>query len=131
MTALTFRGAIIAALGDELRGDDRVLLFGEDVAAAGGVFKATEGLLEEFGPVRVRDTPISEVAIVGAAIGAALTGMRPVIDLMFADFVAVCFDQVVNQAAKHRYLTGGQCSVPMTVRTLCWLNTRSTAIASG
>ena len=116
MSTLTFRGAVTAAIGDELREDDRVLLFGEDVAAAGGVFKATDGLLEEFGPVRVRDAPISEVAIVGAAIGAAITGMRPVIDLMFADFLAVCFDQVVNQAAKHRYLTGGQCSVPMTVR---------------
>jgi pyruvate/2-oxoglutarate/acetoin dehydrogenase E1 component len=116
VTPLTFRGAISTAIGDELRSDHRVLLFGEDVAAAGGVFKATEGLFAEFGPVRVRDTPISEVAIVGAAIGAAITGMRPVIDLMFADFLAVCFDQVVNQAAKHRYLTGGQCSVPITVR---------------
>jgi pyruvate/2-oxoglutarate/acetoin dehydrogenase E1 component len=116
VTELQFRDAVRLALADELRSDDRVILFGEDVAAAGGVFKTTPGLLEEFGEHRVRDTPISEVAIVGAAIGAALTGLRPVVDLMFADFIAVAFDQVVNQAAKHRYLTGGQCEVPLTIR---------------
>lgn len=116
MTERSLRDAVRAALADELRSDDRVFLLGEDIAQAGGVFKATVGLVDEFGAERVRDTPISEVAIIGAATGAALTGMRPVVDLMFADFAAVAFDQIVNQAAKHRYLTGGQCDVPLTIR---------------
>lgn len=112
----TYRDAVQAALREELRSDERVLLLGEDVAAAGGVFKVTDGLLEEFGSDRVRDTPISEQAIVGSAIGAALLGFRPVVEIMFADFVAVCFDQVVNQLAKYEYLTGGQGRVPVTIR---------------
>jgi pyruvate dehydrogenase E1 component beta subunit len=116
MTELTYRDAINAALYDELDSDPAVFLLGEDIAAAGGVFKVTEGLFERFGPLRVRDTPISEQAIVGAALGAAVTGMRPVAEIMFADFAGVCFDQIANQMPKYRYMTGGQVSVPVTLR---------------
>lgn len=116
MTELSYRLAVGRALSEEMRRDPSVVLFGEDVAAAGGVFKATEGLLGEFGPERVRDTPISEQAIIGAAIGAALAGLRPVVELMFADFVGVAFDQLANQLAKYRYLSGGQGRLPVTVR---------------
>jgi pyruvate/2-oxoglutarate/acetoin dehydrogenase E1 component len=115
----TYRQAVIAALADEMRADEAVVLLGEDVAAAGGVFKATEGLLAEFGPKRVRDTPISETAIVGAALGAALNGLRPVAELMFADFVQVAMDQLVNQVAKYRYMSGGQVRMPLVVRAVC------------
>jgi acetoin:2,6-dichlorophenolindophenol oxidoreductase subunit beta len=93
-----------------------VLLIGEDVGAAGGVFQATAGLFDRFGPLRVRDTPISEQAIVGCALGASVTGLRPVAEIMFADFAGVCFDQIANQLAKYRYMTGGQASVPVTIR---------------
>src|SRR5205823_3194308 len=93
-----------------------VFLLGEDIAAAGGVFKATEGLFERFGSRRVLDTPISEQAIIGIAIGAAVKGLRPVAEIMFADFAGICFDQIANQLAKYRYMTGGQVSVPVTVR---------------
>ena len=99
-----------------MREDPKVILFGEDVAAAGGAFKTTPGLLEEFGPVRVRDTPISEQAIVGAALGAAITGLRPIAEIMFADFAGVCFDQIANQVAKYRYMSNGQVTVPLTIR---------------
>jgi pyruvate dehydrogenase E1 component beta subunit len=99
-----------------MEADDKVLLFGEDVGAAGGVFKATEGLYERFGSNRVLDTPISEQAIVGCAIGASLRGLKPVIEIMFADFAGVCFDQLGNELAKYRYMTGGQVTVPVTVR---------------
>lgn len=112
----TYRAAIATALRDAMRDDDRVFLLGEDVGAAGGVFKASEGLLEEFGVRRVRDTPISETAIVGAAIGAAVMGLRPVAEVMFADFAGTCFDQIANQLAKYRYMSGGQAAVPVTVR---------------
>jgi pyruvate dehydrogenase E1 component beta subunit len=113
---LNYRQAISRALADELEADPTVVLIGEDVGAAGGAFKATAGLFEQFGPMRVRDTPISEQAIVGAALGAALMGMRPVAEIMFADFAGVCFDQIANQLAKYRYMTGGQARVPVTVR---------------
>jgi pyruvate/2-oxoglutarate/acetoin dehydrogenase E1 component len=116
MTELTFREAVRHALADELAADERVVLLGEDIAAAGGAFKVTEGLVDRFGAERVMDTPISEQAIVGAAIGAAMKGMRPVVELMFADFAAVCFDQIANQLAKYRYMTGGQVEVPVTIR---------------
>jgi pyruvate/2-oxoglutarate/acetoin dehydrogenase E1 component len=116
VTELTYRQAIARAIADEMEIDDRVLLFGEDVGAAGGVFKATEGLQERFGPARVLDTPISEQAIVGCAIGASLRGLRPVIEIMFADFAGVCFDQLANELAKYRYMTNGQVTVPVTVR---------------
>jgi pyruvate dehydrogenase E1 component beta subunit len=116
MTELSYRQAITRALADELEADERVILFGEDVAAAGGVFKATEGLAERFGPRRVLDTPISEQAIVGCAIGAAIRGLNPVIEIMFADFAGVCFDQLANELPKYRYMTDGQVSVGVTVR---------------
>jgi pyruvate/2-oxoglutarate/acetoin dehydrogenase E1 component len=113
---LTYREAVIRAMADELESDPDVVLFGEDVAAAGGVFKTTVGLVERFGSDRVRDTPIAEQAIVGCALGAAATGLRPVAEIMFADFAAVCFDQIANQAAKLHYMTGGQLAAPMTIR---------------
>ena len=117
MTAeLTCREAIAQAIADELAADPDVIFFGEDVAAAGGVFKSSVGLFERFGPERVRDTPISEQAIVGTAIGAAMMGLRPIAEIMFADFAGVCFDQLANQLAKYRYLTGGQACLPVTVR---------------
>lgn len=113
---INYRQVIARAIADEMREDPDVFLLGEDVAAAGGAFKTTAGLLEEFGPRRVRDTPISEQAIVGAALGAAIQGLRPIAEIMFADFAGVCFDQIVNQVAKHRYMTGGQVTVPLTIR---------------
>ncbi|MGH2937530.1 MAG: alpha-ketoacid dehydrogenase subunit beta [Solirubrobacterales bacterium] len=117
MTAeVTYRQAITEALAAELEADEDVILIGEDIAAAGGVFKVTEGLQERFGDRRVRDTPISEQAIVGTALGAAVTGLRPVAEVMFADFAGVCFDQIANQLPKYRYMTGGQVSVPVTLR---------------
>lgn len=116
MTETTYRQAAARAIAEEMARDHRVVLLGEDVAAAGGVFKATEGLLATFGPQRVRDTPISEQAIIGAAIGASMTGLRPVAELMFADFAGVAFDQIANQLAKYRYMTGGQVKVPLTIR---------------
>src|SRR5882724_12804175 len=116
MSELTYREGVIRALEEELERDDRVLLLGEDVGAAGGVFQATAGLFERFGPRRVRDTPISEQAIVGCALGASVTGLRPVAEIMFADFTGVCFDQIANQLAKYRYMTGGQAQVPVTIR---------------
>src|SRR6478609_7803074 len=116
MSEVTYRDAVIQALGDELESDERVVLIGEDVGAAGGVFKATEGLFQRFGAVRVRDTPISEQAIVGTVLGAAVSGLRPVGEIMFADFAGVCFDQIVNQMAKYRYQCGGQAEVPATLR---------------
>lgn len=115
MVQINYRKVIARALADELATDPRVVFLGEDVAVAGGAFKATEGLHERFGD-RVRDTPIAEQAIVGTAIGAALMGLRPVAEIMFADFAGVCFDQIVNSLAKYRYTTGGQASVPVTIR---------------
>ncbi len=116
MGTLTYREAVCRALDEEMARDENVIFFGEDVGKAGGVFKVTPGLFEKYGSDRVRDTPISEAAIVGAGIGAAVTGLRPVIELMFADFAAVTLDQVVNQAAKLRYMSGGQIKVPLTIR---------------
>ena len=116
MTTMTYREAVCKALADELRSDEDVIFFGEDVGEAGGVFKVTPGLFEEFGGNRVRDTPISEQAIIGATLGAAITGLRPVAELMFADFIPVAMDQIVNQIAKYRYMSGGQFVVPLTIR---------------
>jgi acetoin:2,6-dichlorophenolindophenol oxidoreductase subunit beta len=113
---VTYRNAITRALADEMEADERVFLIGEDVGAAGGVFKATDGLHERFGPKRVLDTPISEQAIVGCAIGAALRGLKPVAEIMFADFAGVCFDQIANELAKYRYMTDGQVQVGVTIR---------------
>lgn len=116
MTTLSYRDAVRRALDEELARDENVIFFGEDVGRSGGVFKVTPGLFEKFGPDRVRDTPISETAIVGAGIGAAITGLRPIVELMFADFAAVAYDQIINQAAKMRYMSGGQIKVPLTIR---------------
>jgi acetoin:2,6-dichlorophenolindophenol oxidoreductase subunit beta len=117
VTELTYRAAIAQGIAQEMRRDRSVVLIGEDVGAAGGVFKLTEGLFDEFGPERVRDTPISEQAIVGAAMGAAMTGLRPIAELMFSDFFAVAWDMVANQIAKTRYMTDGQVSLPLVLRT--------------
>jgi pyruvate dehydrogenase E1 component beta subunit len=117
MGELTYRQAIAAAIAQEMDRDPSVVLIGEDVGAAGGVFKLTEGLFDRYGPDRVRDTPISEQAIVGAAMGAAMTGLRPIAELMFSDFFAVTWDMVVNQIAKTRYMTDGQVSIPLVLRT--------------
>ena len=114
---ITYREAVRQALREEMARDDRVFLVGEDVAASGGIFKCSEGLLDEFGPTRVRDAPISEAGYVGMCVGAAITGMRPVAELMFGDFSFLAMDQIANQAAKVRYMTGGQCAVPLTIRT--------------
>ncbi|NNN04026.1 MAG: alpha-ketoacid dehydrogenase subunit beta [Acidimicrobiaceae bacterium] len=117
MAQLTFREAIAHGLAQEMRRDPSVVMIGEDIGAAGGVFKGTVGLFEEFGPVRVRDTPISEQAILGAAMGAAMTGLRPVAEVMFSDFFAVCWDIVANEIAKSRYMTNGQVSFPLVIRS--------------
>jgi acetoin:2,6-dichlorophenolindophenol oxidoreductase subunit beta len=115
MAQLTYRQAIAAALAQEMARDDRVVVLGEDVAS-GGVFKTTAGLHGRFGPERVWNTPISEQAIAGAAMGAAMGGLRPVAEIMFADFYATCWDQVANEIAKVRYMTGGQVSMPLVLR---------------
>jgi pyruvate dehydrogenase E1 component beta subunit len=117
MAELTYREAVAAGIAQEMARDERVVFLGEDVAAAGGVFKATVGLLEKFGPLRVRDTPISEQAILGAAMGAAMTGLRPIAEIMFSDFLAVCWDLVANEIAKSRYMTDGQLACPLVIRT--------------
>ncbi|MGZ4231631.1 MAG: alpha-ketoacid dehydrogenase subunit beta [Solirubrobacteraceae bacterium] len=117
MSELEFRVAIRDALAEELERDPTVVFFGEDVAAAGGVFKATPDLLERFGPERVFDTPISELALSGAAYGAAVTGLRPVIEVMFGDFMALAMDSLVNHAAKFWYISNEQGSVPLVVRS--------------
>lgn len=117
MPRLRMNQAIALALADEMRHDPTVVTFGEDVAAAGGVFKTSQGLLDEFGPKRVRDTPISEMAIVGAAVGAAVAGLRPVAEIMFVDFMGVALDQLVTQGALAHYLSNGSVTVPMVVRS--------------
>jgi acetoin:2,6-dichlorophenolindophenol oxidoreductase subunit beta len=117
VSMLEFRDAIRDALAEELERDQSVVFFGEDVAAAGGVFKVTSGLLERFGPQRVFDTPISELALAGAAYGAAVTGLRPVIEVMFGDFMGLAMDSLVNQAAKFWYISNEQGSVPLVVRS--------------
>ena len=117
MAQLSYREAVVRAIAQEMRRDESVVFLGEDIGAAGGVFKATPGLLDEFGPRRVRDTPISEQAILGAAMGAAMTGLRPIAEIMFADFFAVCWDIVANEIAKSRYMTNGQVSFPLVIRS--------------
>ena len=114
---LRYAQAVTQALRDAMQADPDVILLGEDIGAAGGSFKATRGLLEVFGPERVRDTPISEASIVSAAVGAALTGLKPVVEIMFMDFITLAMDALVNQAAKARFMFGGQGSVPMVLRT--------------
>jgi pyruvate dehydrogenase E1 component beta subunit len=114
---LTYRAAVAEAIAQEMARDPNVVFLGEDVAAAGGVFKATPGLLERFGDKRVRDTPISEQAVLGLAMGAAITGLRPVAEIMFSDFLAVCWDLIANEIAKARYMSDGQLSMPLVIRT--------------
>jgi pyruvate/2-oxoglutarate/acetoin dehydrogenase E1 component len=114
---MTYAEAVRDALRQAMRADERVLLLGEDIGVYGGAFGVTDGLLEEFGPERVRDTPISEAAITGCAIGAALTGLRPVVEIQFMDFITLAMEQLVLQAAKVRYMFGGRAAVPMVVRT--------------
>jgi pyruvate dehydrogenase E1 component beta subunit len=114
---VTFKDAVLEALAGEMRADPSVVLIGEDIASAGGVFLQTKGLFEEFGAERVIDTPISEPAIVGMAIGAAMTGLRPVVEIMFGDFITLGMDQLVNQAAKVRYMSAGGFTVPLVLRT--------------
>ena len=116
MAELTYRQAVAAGLAQEIERDRTVMLIGEDIGAAGGVFKATEGLFERFGPSRIWDTPISEQAIIGTAMGAAMTGIRPVAEIMFSDFLATCWDGVANEIAKMRYMTGGQICLPLVIR---------------
>ena len=118
MAQLTYREAIAAGLAQEMVRDERVVLFGEDTAAAGGVFKTSEGLLAQFGPRRVKDMPISELAILGAAMGMAMTGLRPVAEIMFSDFLACCWDYVANEISKTRYMSDGQITLPLVIRTL-------------
>ncbi len=117
MPELTYREAVRDALARALRQDDSVFLMGEDIAEMGGSMAVTQGLLEEFGPQRIRNTPISEMAIVGSGIGAAIQGMRPVVEIMYEDFLTLSMEQLVNQAAKHRTMSGGQVKVPLTIRT--------------
>ena len=117
MPELTYREAVRDALSRAMREDDDVFIMGEDIAEMGGSMAVTQGLLAEFGPERVRNTPISEMAIVGAGIGAAMQGMRPVVEIMYEDFTTLAMEQLVNQAAKHRYMSGGQLKVPLVVRT--------------
>jgi pyruvate/2-oxoglutarate/acetoin dehydrogenase E1 component len=116
MAELRYREALNAALREELQRDERVLLMGEDIGVFGGAFKVTDGLLEEFGERRVRDTPISENTIVGVGVGAAMSGLRPVVELMTVNFALLAFDQIVNSAAHVRYMFGGQVTVPLVIR---------------
>lgn len=117
MTEMKYTQAINTALADAMRADETVIVFGEDIAAAGGSFKATRGLLDAFGQARVRDTPISEASIVAMAVGASMTGLKPVVEIMFMDFITLAMDALVNQAAKAHFMFGGRASVPMVLRT--------------
>ena len=116
-TTITYREAVSEGIAREMRRDPSVVCLGEDIGAAEGVFKTTVGLFTEFGAARVWDTPISEQAIVGAALGAAMTGMRPIAEIMFSDFIACCYDYLANEIPKMRYMTGGQVTVPLVIRT--------------
>ncbi len=117
MAELSYREAVAYGIAQEMRREPSLVMLGEDIAAAGGVFKTTVGLLDEFGPERIRDTPISEQAILGAAMGAAMTGVPVIAEIMFSDFLAVCWDIVANEIAKSRYMTNGQVSFPLVIRT--------------
>src|SRR6187455_3574493 len=130
MAAIPFRTAIRDALDEELAADERVILFGEDIAVAGGVFATTPGLFEKYGAERVFDTPISELALAGAAFGSAVNGLRPVIEIMFGDFLPLVMDSVVNQMSKYWFLTGGQVSVPVVIRSVVGAGGRFGAIHS-
>jgi acetoin:2,6-dichlorophenolindophenol oxidoreductase subunit beta len=130
MSAIAFRTAIRDALDEELEADERVILFGEDIAVAGGVFATTTGLYDKYGPDRVFDTPISELALAGAAFGSAVTGLRPVVEIMFGDFLTLAMDSLVNQATKYWFLTQEQVSVPIVIRSVVGAGGRFGAIHS-
>jgi pyruvate/2-oxoglutarate/acetoin dehydrogenase E1 component len=130
MTTIDFRTAVREALDEELAADDRVIFFGEDVAVAGGVFAVTPGLYEKYGPDRVFDTPISELALAGAAFGAAISGLRPVVEIMFGDFLTLVMDSIVNQSTKYWFLTGEQVPVPLVMRSVVGAGGRFGAIHS-
>ena len=130
MPEIEFREAIRDALDEELARDERVIFFGEDVAIAGGVFAATPGLYEKYGASRVFDTPISELAMTGAAYGAAVTGLRPVLEIMFGDFLALSMDSLINQATKYHFLTEGRYGVPLVIRSVVGAGGRFGAIHS-
>jgi pyruvate dehydrogenase E1 component beta subunit len=117
MRELSYADAIREAMIEEMRKDERIILLGEDVGIYGGAFGVSQGMIEEFGPERVRDTPISELAITGCAVGAAMTGLLPIVEIMFSDFITLAMEQLVNQGAKNYFQFGGQCSVPMVLRT--------------
>jgi pyruvate dehydrogenase E1 component beta subunit len=117
MPEISYREAVRDALTTAMRDDEDIFLMGEDIGEMGGSMGVTQGMLAEFGPERVRNTPISEMAIVGTGIGAAMQGMRPVVEIMYEDFLTLSMEQIVNQAAKHRYMSGGQLKVPLTIRT--------------
>src|SRR6185369_10748290 len=123
MPELSYREAVRDALSQAMRNDEDVFIMGEDIAEMGGSMGVTQGMLDEFGKERVRNTPISEIALVGSGIGAAMQGLRPVVEVMYEDFLTVSMEQIVNQAAKHRYMSGGQLKVPLTIRIqggACW-----------
>ena len=117
MREITYRDAVREAMCEEMRRDENVYLMGEDIGVYCGAFGVSKGMLEEFGPERIRETPISEAAFVGAGVGSAITGMRPIVELMFSDFMTVCYDQIINQAAKMHYMFAGKVNVPMVIRT--------------
>ncbi len=117
MPEMTYREAVRDAMVQAMRHDPDVFIMGEDIAEMGGSMGVTQGMVQEFGPERVRNTPISEMAIVGAGIGAAMQGMRPIVEIMYQDFTTLAMEQIVNQAAKHRYMSGGQMTIPLTIRT--------------
>jgi pyruvate dehydrogenase E1 component beta subunit len=127
MREITLSKAVNEAIAEEMRRDATVILMGEDVAEAGTPFKVLSGLVEEFGPERVIDTPISEPGFTGIAVGAAMTGLRPIVDIMFGDFLFLIMDQLCNQAAKTHYMSGGKLTVPMVVRTNMGATRRSAA----
>src|ERR671936_424325 len=117
MPEISYREAVRDAMSEAMRRDEDVFIMGEDIAEMGGSMGVTQGMLDEFGPERVRNTPISEMAIVGSGIGAAMMGMRPIVEIMYQDFTTLAMEQLVSQAAKHRYMSGGQVKVPLTIRT--------------
>lgn len=118
VTTMTYRQAVLAALDDEFAADPTVLMMGEDIANSGGVFKTNEGLVEKYGPERVRNTPICENTFIGLALGMAVTGMRPIVEVMFSDFLPTAADAIVNELPKFRFMSGGQCAAPVTVRSI-------------
>ena len=117
MRQITYRDAVREAMVEEMRRDENVYFMGEDIGAYCGAFGVSKNMLEEFGPERIRETPISETAFMGAGVGSAITGMRPIVELMFSDFMAVCYDQIINQAAKMHFMFAGKVNVPMVIRT--------------